>query len=655
MKSRVVLFALLPIALFLLPAGVFWIDRSIAEGEIPRNVSIAGIDVSGLSYDDAMLTIQAHEHQLQTTPAVFSVNDRSFQLDPVSVGVEIDEESAVTAAMNQRTEGGAFRRFFAWVGGFNGTVDIPVRVALDREAINDQLETWQNEAIPNPAYEGSVSVVDGRVAVEYPRAGERIEMEPASNVVVETLSSLDDREAPIPTTDHQPVLTNSDVDAAAAQVRRIIASDVTLSNDDIDLVVTFAKDEIARAVYTEVNTDPVAIEILLDEAVIRDLLEPRQNEIELPPRSAKFEATVSSGNVSIIPSRFGTLMDVPGVAAELLKAASGSGSGPFPIAQGDEPRLTTEEAEAYGPLSRVSHFTTNTPGRNRVHNIHLMADAVDETVVFPGETFSVNEVVGQRTEAKGYLEDCAIINGEVVCEGHPANIGGGVSQFATTLYNAIFYGCYEDVEHKPHSLYFSKYPEVVEATMGFPSPDVKFRNNTDAPVIIRTTYSSSQITVHFYGNNGGKKCTAEWGGRTHPEDYETVYVSHDEAELSLGPGQQKRIQSGKNGFTASVTRVITHSDGSVERGRTWTWRYRTQSEKIAVHRCMVTGKPVGCPSTTTSTTVPPASSTTSTTAPPPTSTTAPPATTSTTAPPATTSTTAPPATTSTTAPPADGG
>ena len=181
-------------------------------------------------------------------------------------------------------------------------------------------------------------------------------------------------------------------------------------------------------------------------------------------------------------------MDVPGVTAELLKAAAGSGTGPFPVLQGDKPSLTTEEAEAYGPLGLVSKFSTNTPGENRVTNIHLMADAVDETVIFPGETFSINEVVGQRTEAKGYLEDCAIIGGEVVCEGHAANVGGGVSQFATTLYNAVFYGCYEDVEHQPHSLYFSKYPEVIEATMGYPNPDVKFRNNSDAPVIIRTAY-----------------------------------------------------------------------------------------------------------------------------------------------------------------------
>ena len=392
-----------------------------------------------------------------------------------------------------------------------------------------------------------------------------------------------------------PIVTNSDVDAAAAQVRRIIAADVTLTNEDIGFTMTFTTDEIARAVYTEINTDPVAIDVLLDQATIADLLAPRRSEIELAPVSARFNASVSTGDVSIISSRFGTKMDVPGVAEALLSAASGDRTGPFPVSQGDEPSLTTEEAEAYGPLSLVSKFTTNTPGTNRVHNIHLMADAVDESVVMPGQVFSINDVVGQRTLEKGYLVDCAIIGGEVICEGSTVNIGGGVSQFSTTLYNAVFYGCYEDVDHQPHSLYFDKYPEVIEATMGYPSPDVKFKNDSDAPLIIRTRYTDSTITVYFFGNNGGKTCTAEWGEHTNPEEYETVYVSAEDEELDLDPGEEKRVQSGKNGFTQTVTRIIELPDGTVVRGKTWGWRYHTQDEKIAVHPCMVTGEPINCP------------------------------------------------------------
>jgi len=594
-KPRLALFALLPIALFLLPAGVFWVDRSIAEGEVPRNVSIEGIDVSGLSYDDALLTIQAYEQQLRTTPAVFTVNTRSFRLDPTSVSFEADPQSAVDEAMSERTEGGSVRRFFSWLGGFSNPVDIPLAFTVDRAAVDDQLATWQSTAISNPADDGAVSVKDAEVVVEYPKAGERLDADTSAEIVFETLSRPNNREARLPVVDSVPDITNSDVDAAAVKVRRLIDSDTTLTNEDIGFSMTFTKDEIARAVYTEVETDPATIDVHLDEAVIADLLEPHRSEIELPPASATFDANVSTGEVSIVPSRYGTKMDVPAVAAELMKAASSTKTGPFPVAQGAEPSLTTEEADAYGPLGLVSEFTTTTPGRNRVVNIHLMADTVDETVVFPGQVFSINDVVGQRTLEKGYLEDCAIINGTVQCEGNPANIGGGVSQFSTTLYNAVFYGCFEDVEHKPHSLYFKKYPEVIEATMGYPSPDVKFRNNSDAPVIIRATYTDTTITVRFYGNIGGKKCTAEWGEHTNPEEYETVYVPAEDEDLELNPGEEERVQNGINGFTQTVTRIIEMPDGSVNRDETWRWRYHIQNEKIAVNACMVTGEPVNCP------------------------------------------------------------
>ena len=135
MIPRFALFALHPIALFLLPAGVFWVDRSIAEGEVPRNVSIVGIDVSGLSYDDAILTIQAYEQQLQTTPAVFTVNEHQFQLDPTSVSVEADEVTAVDEAIAQRTEGGSLSRFWSWLGGFSEPVDVHLPITMNREAM----------------------------------------------------------------------------------------------------------------------------------------------------------------------------------------------------------------------------------------------------------------------------------------------------------------------------------------------------------------------------------------------------------------------------------------------------------------------------------------------------------------------------------------
>ena len=136
----------------------------------------------------------------------------------------------------------------------------------------------------------------------------------------------------------------------------------------------------------------------------------------------------------------------------------------------------------------------------RVTNIQLIADAVDGVSIAPGDSFSINDHVGQRTEAKGYVPAGAIIGGELYCCDHPANIGGGTSQFATTLYNAVFFAGLEVVYHRPHSIWFSRYPMGREATLGFPSPDLEFRNDTDWPIDIEVTYTETSITVTIVGS-----------------------------------------------------------------------------------------------------------------------------------------------------------
>ena len=230
-----------------------------------------------------------------------------------------------------------------------------------------------------------------------------------------------------------------------------------------------------------------------------------------------------------------------------------------------------------GPFGEVSSFTTYHPCcKNRVKNIQLLADEVGGALVLPGEEFSINERAGKRTTAEGYVRAGAIINGKIYCCDSSINIGGGTSQFATTFYNAVFFGCYEDILHQPHSLYFSRYPYVREATLGFPLPDVRFRNYSDAVVYIHTEYTGGSVTVTFYGNNGGRTCTSERSGNT-------------------------------------ITRVMEHPNGSVTT-QDWTWNYR--QPRVDEKPKTTTTKPSSGSTTTTV-----ADTTTTTEEPPPESTT----------------------------------
>ena len=124
--------------------------------------------------------------------------------------------------------------------------------------------------------------------------------------------------------------------------------------------------------------------------------------------------------------------------------------------EGVQPQVTTEDIENLGIRHLVSSYTTYHPCcAARVTNIQLFADKVNDALVPPGEEFSLNGHVGRRTVADGFVEAGTLVKGELV-----DTIGGGVSQFATTFYNAVFWGGYKDITHKTHSFYFPRYPEL---------------------------------------------------------------------------------------------------------------------------------------------------------------------------------------------------
>jgi vancomycin resistance protein YoaR len=116
-------------------------------------------------------------------------------------------------------------------------------------------------------------------------------------------------------------------------------------------------------------------------------------------------------------------------------------------------------------------------------------------LIAPGSTFSVNDYVGQRTAAKGFVSAGVIEDGEF-----KEDFGGGVSQFATTLFNAAFFGGYEIPDYKAHSVYISRYPFGREATLAYPNVDLKIHNDSPFGVVIWPTYTDSSVTVTLYSS-----------------------------------------------------------------------------------------------------------------------------------------------------------
>jgi vancomycin resistance protein YoaR len=583
-------YVLAAVAIALLaPFVAYGFSRMVTSGEIPAGVTAAGIDLGGLGEDEALQALLDYEEELRELPAFFRVADRRIQVEPAEFGLDIDEERAVAAAFSQRPTSGLFSNFAAWWGSWGAVdIDIPVRVGYDTEEFDALLASWELEAIADPAFPGDVVVRNGVAEPEYPRAGVGIDRDVAQTLVLEAAGSLERPEVELPTRDLIPQLTTADIDSAVERANQYLIGAITLVSEDPEFTLEVGEADLERAFFIERDDSmkPPVFEMGYRPEPLTLLVSPFSEELEVEPRDAEF-LIEDDDTVTLVPSRTGTLIDMELIAEALEEAAlTEDRAGVLPFAEGALPLFTTEDALAMGPITKISEFTTqHSPGQPRVENIQRFADEVDGAVVFPGEEFSLNGHVGPRTEADGYVPAPTIIGGEIV-----DTVGGGVSQFATTFYNAVFYGCYEDITHKPHSYYFTRYPEVNEATINWPEPDLVFRNNSEALVIIHTSYTATSITVTFFGNNGGKVCTRELGQRFNYRTWQTEF----RANASLDPGEEKRIQSGSDGWTNTVMRIITHPDGTVEM-EPFEWTYRPQNEIIEVHPCMIEKNELDCP------------------------------------------------------------
>lgn len=564
-------------------AVVFGVDRLTNAGEILGDVEVAGVDIGGLDERAAIARLEDLERELLASPIPVEVDGHEFSLDPASVGFDIHERDLVTLAMTNGRSGNVANQFGWWLGRFTGgNVDLALSFDLDRSALADVIHEWEIDGIADPADQGEVRVVNGDVEYTYPSPGTGIDVAAAIDLLSGALAEPSREVVALPTRFLEPKVTRAQVDAAVSEARRILDGDVTFTN--LELGTTVVVPERVLAAALEVTLDEAAddpeFEFSLDSAPIAAFFSALGPTVETEPVDAEILIDVETDEVTIVPSVPVREPDPDLTAAALWVAIEdGSRTGLLPYRDGPEAEFSTEDAETLGIKELIGEFTTfHACCQNRVVNIQLIADAVDGAMIMPGEEFNLNEIVGQRTTEKGYRCAGAIVGGELVEEG-PVCIGGGSSQFTTTMYNAAFFAGLEDVAHTPHSIWFNRYPEGREATLGWLHPNLIFRNNTENAIIVRTTYTPTSITTKIYGDNGGLVVEAGLSNRyNHSSIRGPIVRRNDSLNVS---GKKKEgctsakaitVQAGSPGWSVDVYRYITHPDGT-RTTETWSWHY----------------------------------------------------------------------------------
>lgn len=642
---RTLLLAAIPLGLIALILFAYGINRALTQDVIGRNVTIAGVDVAGQTIDEALLTMRTHGDLLLGTQIPVVADGEAGEVSPLSVGFEPDTQAAVADAFQVGRSEGFFGNLGSWFSRLGGVEDVELPVMVDPVVFEGGMRLIDEALIGDPPFWGDVELVDGEPVAVYPRAGTAVDREPAEDLLVEMFVQTSRPPVELPTVDEVPEVTDADVDAVVSEAEALLADAITLTAPDDDRTLTLSTEDLATAFSTTVDEETGTIAVDLSDDALRAVIDPVLDELATPPVDAELVFNRDNLTASVRPGRNGTRLDMAALEAAIAEAAGRPDrTAELPLEVSAEPDVTTEYLEGLGITHMVSRFTTYHPCcQNRVTNIHIIADASDGTIVPPGGTFDLNAIAGRRTEEKGYLPDGGIIGGEI----DPEIIGGGISQFATTLYNAVFWGGYQVVDHKPHSYYFSRYPMGIEATLDYVSVPLIWRNDDSEGVYVNTYYSDTSITVELWGNNDGRGVaghqqdgrTATWTVLEGGDDARIVTAEVSEprdpvepaeeliANPEVTPGSQRQVEDGIAGFTVDITRRI--SERGEVRTQTWTWRYLAKPIRFEVHPCDLPGGPA-CPTTTTA---PPPSTTSSTTTVP--------ATTSTTAPPATTTTTTP--------------
>ena len=522
-----------------LGVGAVGASAAFAGDDVPEGVHVAGVDLGGLSRAQAQSRITAAVEDDATAPVSLDADGTRLTLDPARAGLRVD--AAATA--EEATSAGVVARLRSTLGG--GREVDPV-VAVDERALRRAVEALR-PSVDRTAAEGAVRFdATAKPVAVAPVTGRALDVDGAVEAVAD--GWLDDDEIEVPVEVEQVQTTVQDVaDAVRDIATPAVASPVVVTASGQQVVVP---PKAIAAALTVVADEQGTLEPHLDPAVLRAQVGAALGALGVPARSARFD--VSSGRPVVLPSTAGTGVSPADLSAAVLGVLTADAPRTAPVRLTPaQPPLTTEQARALGVKEVIGSFTTRHPCcAPRVQNIHHMADIVDGHVVLPGESFDLNGFVGPRDAARGFVEAPQILDGEFV-----DRIGGGISQFTTTLFNAVFFSGLEDVEHSPHSYYISRYPPGREATLSFPKPDLVFRNDSPTGVLIKASYTGTSITVTFWGTKRFDEVRSITGPRTRIRDFETKYVQRDDCTAT----------SGAPGFDIVVTRVFVKGGQEVRR------------------------------------------------------------------------------------------
>ena len=604
---NVVLVVVAVIALF------YGIDALANNGKIHTGVTVGGVDVGGKTVEEAAELINTSFDSTVAQGDIIMYRDaesEGSQEEPVNITFDYEAVEAFNAeppqgpvfSVNPSTIGahidgqGLAEQAYAVGRGSDfifgrlraNTIGTPIDIEVKTDpksvaALEDLLTSFMGQAMVNP----NIAFVDGAFVVTPGNDGYMVKKEEFEGLLDQALLSSE-RGFVIPMGDVKMQVDEGAAQQAAQRAEEAIANPVTLAYGDAtwQLDRNFLGQAISTNVTGALFGNDLTPYISIDKlAILIPMLE-GVGDIGAPAQNVHFsydgqtlthtEAATGMGpNYGEIAGRLNRILfgddRLAENAGETFDVVVDEAETQHDTAADDEarvvrmnlvtsyPTLTYDQAHEMGLDTHLIYaYTTefDTSSENKVANIQLLSDILSNTVIMPGEVFSINETAGECNEEKGFKEAGAILNGSVTSE-----IGGGICAVATTVFNAAFESGYPIVERYNHSNYMASYPDGLDAAISWPYLDLRFQNDTQTPVLLLLDYTDSSVTCSLWGVDPGYRVTHEMTGW-----YEGMeYPERVEYDSSIASGLEYVSQYGYDGHSTVVERTTTDPEGNVLR------------------------------------------------------------------------------------------
>lgn len=533
--------------------GLFVAGQWAVADKVPRGTTVAGVDVGGKSATAAADALESSLADRTTAPIILEAGGLTAEIDPERAGLTLDASGTVEGLV-----GFDLSPSHLWHALVGGDAVTP-RVTVDDAALDAELAAAA-EALRVEPVDGTVVFADGKVAGTAATAGADVDVAAARQLIV-TSWLMTDGPLALPVVAREPAVTQEETDAALTLGRALVSAPVRVevAEQKAELPISVLA---ATASFVPTDGD---LHLQLDKDLVAEAVLDRTTDLEKKAADAKF--VFAKGRPVIKGGDSGLALDRDALAAAVQTAGTTAGDRTarvdlVPV----DAEASREKLEALGVKEVVAKFSTplGVSPAGRIHNLQLGAKRVTGELILPGETWSLTEALGPITAEGGY-RGAGIVNNGRLTEG----VGGGLSQMATTTYNVGFLLGVEDVEHRPHSYYFSRYPEGREATIYVGSIDMRFKNDTPYGILLQSYVKDGQVTVRAWSSPHYevKSSTTPRSAVVRPT------TQYSTAPDCIAQGM------GSPGFTVTVTRKV-YLDGELVKDEPKTWRYNAQNAVV---------------------------------------------------------------------------